>query len=77
MFRATQRARHARAAGDVTREVLEDVRWSMDAIEPWGEGKDGLSAVAGRTASSSTWISGVCNRKTVSYFLRTPMYKKL
>ena len=54
--------RCARAAGDVTREVLEDVRWSMDAIEPWGEGKDGLSAVAGRTASWSTRVSRVKKR---------------
>ena len=68
MFRATQCARHARAAGDVAREVREDVRWSMDAMKPWEKGKDGLSAVAGRTASSSSRVSGVCNRKkTVSY----------
>ena len=31
---------YARAAGDIVREVLEDVRWLMDAMKPWGGGKE-------------------------------------
>ena len=48
--------RYARAAGDVVREVLEDVRWLMDAMKPWGGGEgwavgsdqeDGVIVVSG------------------------------
>ena len=45
--------RHAPAAGDVSREVREDIRWLEPVIEPWGGRESGLSAMA---QGASLWF---------------------
>ena len=63
--------RHVGAASDASREVLEDVRWLKVVMKPWGGREDGLLAVAGRTASSSSrgfvvgYLQGTRQRSTV------------
>ena len=62
--------RHAGAVSDASREVFEDVRWLKAVMKPWGGREDGLSAVAGRTASLSSrgfvvsCLQGVRQRST-------------
>ena len=39
--------RHATAAGDVAREVREDIRWLTSVTDPWNGREDRLSAMGG------------------------------